>query len=108
MFHMPFRDMTITLDDVSTLLTIPIIGNTVSLSLAVEVHTLLSCALAVVEEEACEELGSVHGCSIRLEWLWCRVQGVTNDCGNEVIRCSPRAYLLYLLRCTLFTDKMTS
>lgn len=35
-FHMPFMEMTIMLDDVNTLLDIPVVGKTVSLSLANE------------------------------------------------------------------------
>lgn len=80
----------------------------VSLILADETQTLLSHALGVMVVEASEELGFAHGCSIKLEWLWLRFQGVTDTSGQEVIRRSIRAYLLYLLECTLFTDKTGS
>lgn len=95
-FHVPFGEMTITLDDVSTLLAILVVGNTVSLSLANEAQTLVSQALGVTEEEAREEHGFAHGCSVWLEWLQCRFQGVTDDCGNEVIKCSVRTYTCFI------------
>lgn len=37
-----------------------------------------------------------------------QISGVTDDYGDEEIRCSPRAYFLYLLEYTLFMDKITS
>lgn len=58
---MSFREMTITLDDVSKLLSILVIENTVSLSLADKTQTLVSCALGVTKEAAREELGSTRG-----------------------------------------------
>lgn len=108
-FHMSFREMTITLDDVSVLLVIPVIGRTVSRSLQDDddnnAMTLLFRTLLVTAAKARDELRLARGCRVRLEWLWLRFEGVTNDSGLEVIKCSVRAYLFYVLGCTPFTDK---
>lgn len=59
---MSFGEMTIKLDDVSTLLSFSVVGNTVSsVLLAQEVRTLVSRALGVIEVEAKEELESARG-----------------------------------------------
>lgn len=101
--------MTITLNDVSKLLFIPVIKNTIFVDLAEEGRTLVFHALGVTKEKANEELGSARGLSVRMEWLWSRFEGmVSEQFGKEVIRCSARAYLLYLIRCMLFMDKTTS
>lgn len=55
--------------------------------------------------EAHDELRLAHGSVVRLEWLRSRFEGVTDRSDPEVIRCSARAYLPYMLWCTLFTDK---
>lgn len=102
---MLFGEMTITLDDVSALLAIPVVGKTVSRSLPDDAETVLSYTLGVTTMEACKELRSSHSCSVKLEWLSLRFKGVTDGSDPKVIRCSVRAYLLYLLRCTLLTDK---
>lgn len=105
---MPFRKMTIMLNDVNTLFDIPVVGNIVSLHLEKKAQALLSRALGVTVEEAYKELRSACGCSVKLEWLRLRFQEVTDNSGKEVIKCSVRAYLLYLLEWTLFTDKIAS
>lgn len=104
---MPFGEMTITLDDVNTLLSISVIGNSVSSNIQVhEEHTLVAHALGVIEAEATEELEYARGQSVSMKWLWSRFQGRVGDhCGHEEIRCSAKAYLLYLIRCTLIADK---
>lgn len=107
-FHMSFGEITITLDNVSTLLVIHVVGKTVSRSRQDNAQTLLYRTLGVRVAEAREELRSFRGCSVRLKWLRSRFQGVTNASDPEVIKHSVRAYLLYLLGCTLFTDKTRS
>lgn len=102
-FHLPFREMIITLDDVSALLSILMVGNNVSSNLrGRDVHKLVARTLGVTEVEAKHE---VQGRSLKLEWLRSKFQGrVADACGDEVIRCSVRACLLYLIGCTLFVD----
>ena len=47
----------------------------------------------------------MRGQSVRLEWLRERFGGISDDDGEEMVDCAVRAYILYLLGCTLFTDK---
>lgn len=111
-FHMTFGEMTITLDDVSTILGIPVVGKTIELpSSQFEKETfvtskkLLAGALGITEEYAWDELKTVRGSSVRLEWLRPFFDNVKNTDGAERIGYAVRAYLLFLLGCTLFTDK---
>lgn len=96
--------MTITLDDVSTLFSIPLVENSVSSDLrGRDVNKLVAHTLGVIEAEATQE---VQGRSLKLEWLRSRFQErVANAYGNEVIRCSATSYLLYLIGYTWFADK---
>lgn len=87
-FRMSFGEITIMLDDVSTLLSIPMVENTVFYNLlAHEAWTLVARALKVIEVEATKELESALGQSIRMEWLRSKFQGrVGDNCGHEAIR----------------------
>eukprot|EP00268_Persea_americana_P002268 TRINITY_DN10672_c0_g1_i8.p1 TRINITY_DN10672_c0_g1~~TRINITY_DN10672_c0_g1_i8.p1 ORF type:complete len:248 (+),score=26.44 TRINITY_DN10672_c0_g1_i8:166-909(+) len=106
-FHMPFGEMTITLDDVSTILGIHVTGKAVSVEqLSFErSKTLVEHGLAVTSQQAHEELVGVRGSSVRLEWLKDLFGDVTDADLEEHIRHAARAYLLYILGCILFTDK---
>ncbi|RWR84948.1 serine/threonine-protein phosphatase 7 long form [Cinnamomum micranthum f. kanehirae] len=107
-FHMPFGEMTITLDDVASILGIPVMGQIVSYNERMayeEAQALLLDALGVEPAEAHEKLMQVRGQSVRLEWLRERFSGVSDDDGDEMVDCVVRAYLLYLLGCTLFINK---
>ncbi|RWR73470.1 serine/threonine-protein phosphatase 7 long form [Cinnamomum micranthum f. kanehirae] len=83
-FHMPYSEMTISLDDVGTILGIP---------------------MTVTPQEAHEELSQVWGSSVRLEWFRELFGEVSDADSDEHIQNTARAYLLYILGCTLFTDK---
>ncbi|RWR93681.1 serine/threonine-protein phosphatase 7 long form isoform X1 [Cinnamomum micranthum f. kanehirae] len=106
-FHMPFGEITITLDDVSTILGISLIGK----SLSVEQQsfkrtmTLVEHGLGVTSQQAHEELAGVRGSSVRLEWLRDLFGDMIDADPEEHIRHAARAYLLYILGCTLFTGK---
>ena len=67
-FHMSFGEMTITLDDVPTLVRITVMSHSVSrprrLTNAKDVHVNLHC---VSEQDARDELGLICGSSVRLE-----------------------------------------
>lgn len=107
-FHMPFGEMTITLDDVASIIGIPVTGWTVSYNDRMaynEAQVLLVDALGVESIEAHDELIQVQGQSVRLEWLWEMFGGISDDDGQEMVDCAVKAYLMYLLGCTLFTDK---
>lgn len=107
-FHMPFGEMTITLDDVSAILSIPVSGRSLSsptLSTDRDAVSLLHRALCVSNAVARDELSRVHGHSVRLQWLRDTFRAVTDAAGLPSVQFAARAYLLYVLGCTLFTDK---
>ncbi|XP_028091201.1 protein MAIN-LIKE 1-like [Camellia sinensis] len=106
-FHMIVGEMTLTLDDVGTILGLPIVGKSVSVPDVTDHHgvTLLVYGLGITERVAHEEVSSAGGNLVRLEWLQSQFAGVTDSDPEEAIQCAARAYLLFLLGCTLFSDK---
>ncbi|RWR86348.1 LOW QUALITY PROTEIN: serine/threonine-protein phosphatase 7 long form [Cinnamomum micranthum f. kanehirae] len=109
-FHMPFGEMTITLDDVASILGIPVMGRTVSFNERMtyeEAQALLVDALEVESTEAHEEhmkSWCKYGANL-LDWSGYGKGFVSDDDGDEMVDCAIRAYLLYLFGCTLFTYK---
>ncbi|XP_028071172.1 protein MAIN-LIKE 1-like [Camellia sinensis] len=99
--------MTMTLDDVGTILGIPITGRSVSAATLIDqqAHALVVDALGVDDAKATEELSSARGQSVKLEWLRTKFSGYKDSDTEESIACAARAYLLFLLGCTLFSDK---
>ena len=102
---MPFREMTITLDDVATLIGISIVGRSVNPPLVEDAMELLMRTLEVTRRVAEDELGMICGTYVRLEWLRSRFSNVTDADTEARIKCAARAYLLYLVGCTLLSDK---
>lgn len=103
--------MTITLDDISCLLGISVIGRAVSIfhKLSVDVTVaLVSVELGVSVEDAREDLVAVRGTSVRLEWLRSIFDNVDDESDSTQIECAVKAYFLFLLGCTLFVDKSTT
>lgn len=109
-FHMTFGEMTITLDDVSTILGIRITGKAIACRRMTnkEAQELLVKALGVSAKEAHEEITSVRGQTVGLEWLKKKFSSVTKKDNDHAIQCAARVYLLYLLGCTIFSDKSGS
>ncbi|RWR88577.1 serine/threonine-protein phosphatase 7 long form [Cinnamomum micranthum f. kanehirae] len=71
-FHMPFGEMSISLDDVATILGITVTGHYVAYHGRIsyqDAHSLLVDTLGVDPNEANDELQQVRGQSVRLEWL---------------------------------------
>ncbi|XP_058773864.1 protein MAIN-LIKE 1-like [Vicia villosa] len=71
-FHMPFGEMTITLDDVSCLLHVPIRGELVDPDFVVTDYDAIHNAVelfGVSLSEASEEASSVRGPYYKLDWL---------------------------------------
>ncbi|XP_028085576.1 protein MAIN-LIKE 1-like [Camellia sinensis] len=99
--------MTLTLDDVGTILGLLIVGKSVSVPDVTDHHgvTLLIYGLGITERATHEEVSSTGGNLVRLEWLRSQFAGVTDSDPEEAIQCAARAYLLFLLGCTLFSDK---
>ena len=108
-FHLPFGEMTVTLDDVAAILGISVMGASVSLSVDRlsdrDAEDLLVQLLDVSRDDARQEVLSVRGQSVRLEWLKSHFQDVSDSDSRRRIECAARAYLLFLLGCTLFVDK---
>ncbi|XP_038697729.1 protein MAIN-LIKE 1-like [Tripterygium wilfordii] len=105
--HFRFGEMTVTLDDVSSLLHIPIEGHAVVAHRLTTTTTiaLLSDALGGSIDEAVSTLEGGTGHTVKLEWLRVQFSGVDDSCSQEQIVSCARAYLLYLLGCTLFVGK---
>jgi len=103
-FHLPVGEMTITLDDVSNLLHLPIVGQFYTQQtldadstndLLVEVFRV-DCGVAFEETTHCQR---AH---VRLSWL----RDVYEDaCSRRQWVVAARAYLLHLVGCTIFADK---
>ncbi|KAJ1391828.1 Aminotransferase-like, plant mobile domain [Sesbania bispinosa] len=101
-FHLPVGEMTITLDDVNTLLHMPVHGRFFFLpSLGKdEAKELLVTLLGVSYSDAHEEIEYTRGPSVRLSWL--------RTVYENSLSYATRAYLLHLVGCTIFTDKSAS
>ncbi|RWR93234.1 serine/threonine-protein phosphatase 7 long form isoform X1 [Cinnamomum micranthum f. kanehirae] len=110
-FHMPFGEMTITLDDVCTLLGILVTGLPFHVSTSMrftEQVDLLERGLGVDRASAAAELNLARGGVVRMGWIR-RVCGDISPASSvEEVECAARGYLLYLLGCTLFTDKFAT
>lgn len=106
-FHLPFGEMSPTLDDVSVILGIPVISKSVSCKKLsnVDVANLLVEALGVTIDEANVALKVARGQSIKVEWLRQRFGSMSDADNDNTIECTARTYLLYLLGCILFADK---
>jgi len=66
---------------------------------------MLVSLLGVSPQEADDELDIVWSNSVRLEWLQSDLFNVTNSALDKHIQCAARAYLLYFVGCTIFSDK---
>ena len=101
-FHLPVGEMTITLDDVSNLLHLPIVGQfytheTLDSDSATD---LLVESLRVDRALASEETRHCRGAHVRLSWL-----RYEDACSRRQWTVAARAYLLHLVGCTIFADK---
>ena len=101
---MPYGEMTITLDDVDTLIGIPVVGRSVNPSTVDDLTILVMRILGVTRRAAMDELEQVRGTSVRLEWLRANFYCVADADTEAQIQSAARAYLLYLVGCTLFSD----
>ncbi|KAH1203133.1 Protein MAIN-LIKE 2 [Glycine max] len=103
-FHLPVGEVTITLDDIVSLLHLPVVGAFHSFELlhvddAVEMLVEL---LEVSVAEARAKMIQCHGSYVRLSWL-CDVYELKIEACHWIV--AARVYLLHLLRCTLFSNK---
>jgi len=103
-FHLPVDELTITLDDVSNLLHLPIIGQfcTYPSLDAAATTDLLVDSLRVDHGVAIAETRHFQGGHVHLSWL----REVYEDaCTRRQWTMVARAYLLHLVGCTIFADK---
>ncbi|XP_014621650.1 protein MAIN-LIKE 1-like [Glycine max] len=103
-FHLPVGEVTITLDDVSSLLHIPITGVLHSFEpLATsDAVALLTELLEVTPDEATTETRQAGGPHVQLSWLLDTHQ---SRCWARQWVAAARTYLLHLVGCTLFANK---
>ncbi|KAK9118730.1 hypothetical protein Scep_016823 [Stephania cephalantha] len=110
--------MSIPLEDVSMLLKIHVTGKVVAVENFAryteesrsDAIKMVSKLLGLCIEEAEEEVNISKGLTVRKCWLksrWCPKAGSRNT-NYPPVECTARAYLLYLLSCTLFADKSGS
>lgn len=106
-FHLPVGEMSITLDDVSQLLHIPITGQFYDMPdwTSWQGEQLLIDYLGATPQDAAEQT-SARGLSVGLVWL--RDHVYHPAIAEQRWHHAARAYLLYLLGCTLFADKSGS
>ncbi|XP_006598560.1 protein MAIN-LIKE 1-like [Glycine max] len=103
-FHLPVGELTITLDDVSYLLHLPVIGD---LHAFEPLHVddavqMLVDLLMMSPESARAETVQCRGPYVRLQWVRDIYQ---RRCQAGHWTAAARAYLLHLLGCTLFANK---
>ncbi|KAH6818021.1 hypothetical protein C2S51_001624 [Perilla frutescens var. frutescens] len=105
-FHLPFGEMTITLDDVYCLTGLSTEGRPVEFygeDVAGGQH-MIRHLLGVSADKAIEEV-SDRGSYIKLKWLHNRFSDLASSTDDFEAVCAVRAYLVYILGCTLFTNK---
>ncbi|KAL5177774.1 Protein MAIN-LIKE 1 [Glycine soja] len=103
-FHLPVGELTITLDDVSSILHLPITGALHSFHAlsTEEARFLLTELLEVSAEEGRAETTLTRGAYVRLGW----VRDIYETrCQARRWIVVARAYLLHLVGCTLFDNK---
>lgn len=107
-FHMPFEEMTITLDDVLTLMDILVVDNFVSLHVKrlSDKDAIISFVSksGVSRNQIAKELVGVRGQFVPMEWLRDLFSQVTDFNDGVQIECVAMLYLLFLLGCTIFCD----
>jgi len=103
-FHLPVGEVTITLDDVLSLLHVLITGALHSFGpLATsDAVALLTELLQVTPDEATAETHQAGGPHVRLSWLRDMYQSRCR--ARQWVAAAP-AYLLHLVGCTLFANK---
>ncbi|KAK9104836.1 hypothetical protein Scep_021680 [Stephania cephalantha] len=117
-FHLPFGEMSISLEDVSFLLKIHVTGKVVAVENFAryteesrsDAIKMVSNLLGVSVDEAEEEVNINKGLTVRKCWLksrWCPKAG-SRPTNYPPVECTAQAYLLYLLSCTLSADKSGS
>ena len=106
-FHLLVGEITIMLDDVSSILHLPMVGNLHAfqpLHVDDAVQMLLDL-LMVSTESARAEITQCRGSYVRLQWVRDLYE---RRCQAGHWTAAARAYLLHLLGCTLFANKIAT
>ncbi|XP_014511740.1 protein MAINTENANCE OF MERISTEMS-like [Vigna radiata var. radiata] len=98
-FHLPVSEMTVTLDDVSSLLHLLVLGQLCDLE---DVDFEESRCTIVDDGRASAELHAAHGAKVRLSWLR---DIYVEHCEQQQWEYAARTYLLHLVGCSIFADK---
>jgi len=103
-FHLPVGELTIMLDDVSSLLHLPVIGDLHAFQpLHVDDAVQMLVDLLMVSTESTRaETAQCHGPYVRLQWVRDIYE---RRCQTGHWTTAAHAYLLHLLGCTLFANK---
>ncbi|XP_012833252.1 PREDICTED: serine/threonine-protein phosphatase 7 long form homolog [Erythranthe guttata] len=103
-FHLPVGEMTITLDDVSTLVGLPVVGRTVSCERLIgDSKTKPSSLMFEMLGEYPDDVDKKK--AVKMEWLKTIFSEVTTRDSADKRTYAIRAYLLFLLSCTILCDK---
>ena len=104
--HMPFGEMTMTLEDIRCLTGLNITGKPVleiSAYSTQKVEAKIHELLGIPKSSAKDGISKSGGGRISLEWLRTTFRKKVSDEKQAVF--AARAYLLYVLGCTIFSDK---
>ncbi|XP_028067632.1 protein MAIN-LIKE 1-like [Camellia sinensis] len=95
-FHLTVREMTITLDNVTTILGFPIVGKSISVRKLSERRAiaLVVNALEIDEQDVRHEICTAGGNSMRLEWLRTHFHNVIDNDSMERITCAVTRLVL--------------
>ena len=89
-FHMSFGKMTITLDDVPTLVGIPVMGRSVNMPQRItDTQGMLVSLLGVSPQEAADKLGMVRGSPVRLESIRSKFSNVIDSASIDILSALP-------------------
>ena len=99
-FHVPQGECTITLQDVSIILGLPIDGVAVTGTTCLDWREVCATLLGVVPGDR-----DISGQRLRLMWLTEHFPSLPPDADVESVRCYARAFILQLIGGFLFVDK---
>lgn len=106
-FHLSFGEMTIMLDNVVVILKILVTDNPAFVPHLTgnEAREFMCRLLGVSIVAATRQIAETWGPYVKLDWLKRTFMNIQDSSSDEEIHHDSRAYLLFLLGCTLFVDK---
>lgn len=108
-FHLPFGEMTITLDDVFHICGVPVVGKPMTgVGPYIDEKNMLrlvKTCLGVKEDVVLKEIGKSNTFTIKMEWIRKLFVKMPKKPSEEYLGQRARAYVLFLLGSTLFCDK---